>query len=218
LQIRNIGDREGDKTTHMSLKLLQEKIGVKPDGSFGKMTLQAAARHFKITNLQAVHFFAQCAHETGGFKVFEENLNYSKPGLLKVFGKYFTEETAEKYAHSPERIANRVYANRMGNGDEASGDGWKFRGSGAIQTTGRTNFLRFFQSIGRPDLISQPELLRGSYAFDSAKFFFDDNKLWKICDLGTDDNVVKLLTKRVNGGAHGLQDRIRLTRLYSVYI
>lgn len=116
----------------MSIIDLQKKIGVTADGVFGKGTLKAARDYFKLTDAEACHFFGQCYHESGGFRVFSENLNYSAQGLLNTFGKYFTPETAKTYARQPERIANHMYANRMGNRDEASGDGWRNRGRGAI--------------------------------------------------------------------------------------
>ena len=114
----------------MSLKSLQTKIGVAADGAFGPGTLKAAMAYYKMTPERAAHFFAQTAHETGGFKAFSENLNYSAQGLQSIFGKYFPGLLEESYARNPEKIANRVYADRMGNGAEASGDGWKYRGRG----------------------------------------------------------------------------------------
>ena len=122
----------------MSLKSLQEKIGVTADGSFGPGTMKAAMAFYKFTPIRAAHFFAQTAHETGEYKLFSENLNYSAQGLQGTFGKYFPGTLEESYARNPEKIANRVYADRMGNGNEASGDGWKYRGRGALQLTGKS--------------------------------------------------------------------------------
>ncbi len=127
----------------MSLKKLQEKIGVTPDGSFGPATLKAAAAFYKMTPERTAHFFGQTSHETGGFQVFTENLNYGAKGLSTIFKKYFTAEQAEDYARQPVKIGSRVYANRMGNGNEASKEGFKFCGRGALQTTGKLNYKEF---------------------------------------------------------------------------
>lgn len=203
----------------MSLKGLQEQIGVNPDGVFGPTTLKAAAGHFKLTPVRAAHFFGQAGHESVNFTVFEENLNYGVAGLLKTFGKYFPSKLgAMAYAKRPEKIANRVYANRMGNGDEASGDGWKYRGRGAIQVTGKDNYRRYAEAAGTLRLLEHPELLTAELAFDSALWFFNSNKLWSTCDLGVSDNVIKIVTKRINGGYNGLDDRIARTRRYAAWL
>lgn len=158
--------------------------------------------------LRLAHFLAQCAHESGNFKFLNENLNYSADGLLKIFPKYFKDKaTAEAYARKPEKIANRVYANRMGNGDEASGEGYKFRGRGYIQLTGKDNYKAFSDFI-KEDCVANPDLVATKYPLASAAFFFEKNKLWDICDKGATTEVVTLVTKRVNGGTHGLEDRL----------
>jgi putative chitinase len=199
----------------MSVKKLQENIGVTPDGAFGPGTLAAAAKHFRMTDEQAAHFFGQTAHETGGFKAFSENLNYSSKGLMTTFKKYFADPAvASRYARNPENIANRVYASRMGNGDEASGDGWKYRGRGALQLTGKSNYEAFAKWLGKPELLNNPDAVATEYAFDSARFFFDRNKLWAICDKGVNDEAILALTKRINGGTHGLEDRATRTKQY----
>jgi len=160
------------------------------------------------TALRLSHFLAQCAHESGNFKFLTENLNYSADGLLKIFPKYFKDKaTADAYARKPEKIASRVYANRMGNGDEASGDGWKYRGRGYIQLTGKSNYAEFTKFIGE-DCIANPDLVATKYPLTSAAFFFEKNKLWDICDKGDTPDIVSLVTKRVNGGTHGLEDRL----------
>ena len=191
----------------MSLKNLQTKIGVNADGAFGPGTLKAAMAYYKMTPERAAHFFAQTAHETGGFKAFSENLNYSADGLQKIFGKYFPGLLEESYARNPEKIANRVYADRMGNGSEASGDGWKYRGRGALQLTGKANYKAFSDYLKNPLVMEQPDLVAGELAFESAMFFFDKNKLWDICDKGVTKETILALTKRINGGTHGLADR-----------
>lgn len=144
----------------MSLKSLQEKIGVAADGAFGPGTIKAAAKHYGLSPERAAHFFGQTAHETGGFKAFSENLNYSAKGLLGIFKKYFADAAvAAKYERKPEQIANRVYASRMGNGDEASGDGWKYRGRGALQLTGKSNYEAFAKWLGKPEVLRSQMLL-----------------------------------------------------------
>ena len=170
---------------------------------------------FKINNpLRLSHFLSQCSHETGGFKVFSENLNYSAKGLRGTFPKYFPTDTiALQYERKPEKIANRVYASRMGNGDEASGDGWKYRGRGCLQLTGKDNYKAFSTFIGE-DCVANPDLILTKYSLASAGFFFDRNKLWDICDKGDSKEIVTMLTKRVNGGTHGLEDRIAKFELY----
>ena len=198
----------------MSLKNLQSKIGVTADGAFGPGTLKAAMAYYKMTPERAAHFFAQTAHETGGFKAFSENLNYSADGLQKIFGKYFPGLLEEQYARNPEKIANRVYADRMGNGNEASGDGWKYRGRGALQLTGKANYKAFSDYLKNPLIMEQPDLVAGELAFESAMFFFDKNKLWEICDKGVTKETILALTKRINGGTHGLADREEKTFKY----
>lgn len=202
----------------MSLKSLQEKIGVTADGAFGPGTMKKAMEFYKLTPVRAAHFFAQTAHETGGFKTFSENLNYSVDGLQKIFGKYFPGTLEESYAKQPEKIANRVYASRMGNGDEKSGDGYKFRGRGALQLTGKDNYTAFAQYLQKPEIIKTPELVATVYSFESAMFFFDKNKLWSICDQGVNDAAILALTKRINGGTHGLEDRNAKTKKYYEYV
>jgi putative chitinase len=202
----------------MSIKALQTKIGVTADGAFGPGTLKAAMAFYKLTPLRAAHFFAQTAHETGEYKAFSENLSYSTDGLKKIFGKYFPGTLAEGYARNPEKIANRVYGNRMGNGDEASGEGWKFRGRGALQLTGKENYTAFSKYLNKPEILVTPDLVANEYAFESAMFFFDKNKLWTICDKGIDDASITALTKRINGGTLGLDHRKSLTLKYYEYV
>jgi len=157
--------------------------------------------------LRLSHFLSQCAHESGNFKFVKENLNYSADGLRKIFPKYFpTIEVANKYARQPEKIANKVYGGRMGNGDEASGDGFKFRGRGYIQLTGKDNYAAFDKFVD-DDIMANPDLVATKYPLTSAAFFFHKNKLWDVCDKGHGDDVVLAVTKRVNGGTHGLTDR-----------
>jgi len=203
----------------MSLKSLQEKIGVPADGAFGPGTMKAAMKFYGFTPARAAHFFAQTAHESGNFKAFSENLNYGAKGLLGIFKKYFpTEAKALEYERKPEKIANLVYANRMGNGDESSGDGYKFRGRGALQLTGKDNYKAFSDYLKQPEIMDNPDLVATKYSFESAIFFFDKNKLWAICDQGVNDASILALTKRINGGTHGLDDRKEKTKKYYEYV
>lgn len=257
-------------STGDDVKKLQEKLGLKPDGSFGPMTeskvkewqsangltsdgiigdaswnkmfpevsftiesspfkldklvghlpqsviqqIPDTAKKFNITNpLRLAHFLAQCGHESGGFKSIYENLNYSADGLKKIFGKYFPGDTSLQYAKNPEKIASKVYANRMGNGDESTKEGYKFRGRGFIQLTGKSNYEAFTKFIGE-DCVSNPDLVATKYPLASAAFFFNSNKLWAICDKGDDDATVTAVTKRVNGGILGLNDRLKHFKEY----
>ena len=165
------------------------------------------AKKFNITNpLRLAHFLAQAGHESGGFKAVNENLNYSADGLKKIFPKYFPGALNESYARQPEKIANRVYASRMGNGDEKSGDGYRYKGAGFIQLTGKNNFSAFDKLV-EDDIIANPSLVATKYPLASAAWFFDSNKLWTICDRGADRATVESVTKRVNGGLIGIEDR-----------
>ena len=202
----------------MSLVALQKKIGVTADGAFGPGTMKAAMAFYKMSPVRAAHFFAQTAHESGNFKAFSENLNYSADGLTKIFGKYFDAASAAKAARNPEKIANRVYANRMGNGNEASGDGWKYRGRGALQLTGKDNYKAFADYLKKPEIMDNPDLVATEYSFESAIFFFEKNKLWAICDQGINDAAITSLTKRINGGTHGLDDRKEKTKKFAAMV
>ena len=183
-----------------------------PDAVIAQIPETAAK--FNITNnLRLAHFLAQCSHESGGFKAVSENLNYSADGLKKIFPKYFPGNLAESYARNPEKIASKVYGGRMGNGDESTKEGFKFRGRGYIQLTGKANYTNFAKFIGE-DTVANPDLVATKYPLASAGFFFDSNKLWAICDKGADDATVTAVTKRVNGGTIGLVDRIKHFKEY----
>jgi putative chitinase len=167
------------------------------------------AAKFEINSpLRLAHFLAQCGHESGGFKAVQENLNYSVDGLKKIFPKYFPGNLAESYAKNPEKIASKVYGGRMGNGDETTKEGYKFRGRGYIQLTGKDNYKSFGQSINE-DMTTNPDLVSTKYPLLSAAWFFSKNGLNKIADGGATDAVVTSVTKRVNGGTIGLADRIK---------
>ncbi|MCK9531862.1 MAG: glycoside hydrolase family 19 protein [Gammaproteobacteria bacterium] len=192
----------------------QKQIGAVPDGGFGPETLKKGTAFFKLTASQGAHFFGQCSHESAGFTIFTENLNYSAQSLVKVFGKYFPNiSMATQYARQPIKIANKVYSNRMGNGSEASGDGWKYRGRGPIQLTGSSNYSLFAQAMHDNEIVSNPDIVLTKYAFQSAKWFFDHNSLWSLCTSISESNIVAV-TKRINGGTNGLAHRRDMTKKY----
>lgn len=163
--------------------------------------------------VRVAHFLAQCSHESSGFKRTVENLNYSASGLLETFPKYFTREQAIAYARQKERIGNRVYAGRMGNGDEDSGDGFKYRGRGYIQLTGHDNYAAFGQFIGE-NCLDNPDIVATKYPLASAGWFFTQNAIWKACDSGINYVAIEAVTRKVNGGTHGLVERTALFKLY----
>lgn len=166
------------------------------------------------TALRLAHFLAQCSHESAGFTRTEENLNYSLEALLRVFPKYFNTGNVEGYVRKPIEIASRVYANRMGNGDESSLEGWFYRGRGYIQLTGKNNYTRFDKEVPG-NLVIEPELVASKYALLSAAWFWNDHSLNQIADQGSDQNVVANITKVVNGGYHGLENRqLQFNKLY----
>jgi putative chitinase len=165
------------------------------------------------TPLERAHFLAQCAHESAGFKAKVENLNYSSNGLLSVFPKYFkTLDQANEYAKKPENIASRVYGNRMGNGVESTRDGWKYKGRGYIQLTGKSNYIAA-EKVIKGNIVNNPDKVETEYPGDSACFFWTSNKLKNYI---TDDNdtSLKKLTKRINGGDKGIVDRKRKFIMY----
>jgi putative chitinase len=191
---------------------LDKLKGHVPDAVIAQIPDTAAK--FGITNvLRLAHFLSQCGHESGGFKAVNENLNYSADGLKKIFPKYFPGNISESYARNPEKIASKVYGSRMGNGDEASKEGWKFRGRGYIQLTGKANYTAFDKLV-EEDIIANPDLVATKYPLASAAFFFQSNGLWSICDKGADDATVTAVTKRVNGGTIGLADRLKHFKEY----
>ena len=194
----------------MNLEKLKGHI---PDSVIAQ--IPGVMQKFEInTPLRLAHFLAQCGHESGGFRLVKENLNYSAKGLMGIFKKYFPNEAlAKQYERKPEKIANKVYGGRMGNGDEASGDGAKFCGRGFIQLTGKTNYQAFFKSVGL-DVNTDPTLVATQYPLASAAWFFNKNGLHKMADGGATDAVVTSITKRVNGGTIGLADRIKHFKEY----
>lgn len=157
------------------------------------------------TDYRLAGFFSQTAHESLDYTALKENLNYSWQGLRKTFPKYFQNNAiAQQYQRQPEKIANRVYANRMGNGPESSGDGWNYRGRGVLQLTGKNNYKSFADSIGYDlgDVVEYLETIKG--ALESALYYWKRNNLNRFCD--KQDNIG--LTKAINGGLNGLDDRV----------
>jgi len=213
-----------------ALQLLQQKCGLEPDGDFGENSFKAISKHLQIpTTRRASHFFGQACVESGNFRIFSENLNYSAKRMLEIFksdfdtnrDKWLSPEEKLKVNSllgHPDKIANFVYANQNGNGNEDSGDGWKFRGRGIIQLTGRENYLKFSQFMKDPEIMTNPDLVATKYAFESAMFYFNSKKIWIECDKGIDSISITRVSKLVNGGTNGLDDRIKATLKYSKFV
>jgi putative chitinase len=173
----------------------------------------------EITNdLRLAHFISQVAHESQGFDRVFENLNYSVQGLQNTFGKRFAHDDAVKYAHNQQAIANRAYANRMGNGDEQSGDGWKYAGKGYIQLTGHDNHDLFSKYIG-VDCCANPKLVATTYPLESSAWFFTENNIWILCDKGHELQNIVAVTKKINPSKHGLASRVQLfNKFYNILV
>ena len=168
---------------------------------------------FQLTNpLRLAHFLAQCAHESGGFVFTRENLNYSATRLEQIFPKHFNKHNSKLYARNQEAIANKVYGNRMGNTEVT--DGWKFRGRGYIQLTGKANYAELDKFVVE-DLLENPDLVASKYALLSAGFYWDKRKINAVADKGATEEIVREVTLKVNGGTHGLEDRT--TRFFNLY-
>lgn len=191
--------------TQLTLEQLRQIIPRNPYVSYWHHALEQLLPEYQIDTPQRMAaFLAQCAHESGGFSAIKENLNYRAATLRKIFPKYFpSDELAAQFAGKPEAIANRVYANRMGNGDEASGDGYRYCGRGLIQLTGKDNYSWFAASleIGPEEASEYMETFEG--AAQSACWFWETNNLNQWADRGD----ILTLTKRINGGTIGLEDR-----------
>lgn len=195
-----------------ALKILQAKCGVTADGAFGPNTARAIADHYKLSPKRGAHLLGQAAHESGNFMISEENLNYRASTMCRVWPSRFASEAeAAPYAMNPQKLANKVYNGRMGN-KIGSNDGWLFAGKGFIQLTGKDNVRAFAEHIGRDSLVDDPSPIATELAMDSAIFFFEKNGLFDVADEGVNDDVIKKITRRVNGGYHGLDDRIEKTK------
>ncbi|NGM63523.1 glycoside hydrolase family 19 protein [Sphingobacterium sp. SGG-5] len=186
------------------IKQIQRTVGATPDGIIGNDTLTKFQCHYKVpTKAMAAHFFGNLHHESAGFSIVEENLRYSAQRILQVFPKYFkTLGQAQQVAYNPEALANNVYGGRMGN--NTVGDGYKFRGRGFMQTTGKFNYDRLGKFLG-VDLLNNPDLVATMYPLESAVFYFNDNRLWGLAGDVSEDSI-QLIRRRVNGGLNGLDD------------
>jgi len=192
----------------------QQRNCLVADGILGKNTFAKMKEVFRISSDEKLaHFLGQVSHESRDFQVGEENLNYSAKGLRAVFRRYFTVKDSVFYARQPEKIANIVYANRMGNGNECTGDGWKHRGFGGIQLTGRNNQEQFANKIQDLKILENPKIIADKFFFESALFYFDENRLWDLCER-VNYNSILSLTRSINGGFNGLDDRVELTNKY----
>ena len=197
-----------------ALKLLQEKCGCSPDGSFGPNTARGIVKHYELSPERGAHLLGQVIHESGSFKLTRENLNYSVESMMRVWPSRFpTKESAEPYARNPKALAENVYFGRMGNDSKEKAS--LYIGRGFLQLTGFNNVKAFASDMGKPEVMTDPSLLEEDYAMDTAIWFFQKNNLWKICDEGVNDDTVKRLTRKINGGYTGLDHRIKETnRVY----
>tara|TARA_Y100000385_G_scaffold215600_1_gene224404 strand:+ start:53 stop:667 length:615 start_codon:yes stop_codon:yes gene_type:complete len=194
----------------LAMQKLQERIGASTDGSFGPNTARAITKHFSLSPERSAHLLGQASHESGGFYRVCESLYYSSPDRIrKVWPSRFkTVADAEPYARNPKALADKVYSNRMGNGEN---EGSVFIGRGFLQLTGKDNYRSFASDMRLPEVMTDPSLIETDYAFETAYWFFEKNKLFKIADEGVNTNTIEKITKRVNGGYHGLQDRLDQT-------
>jgi putative chitinase len=192
-----------------AMKRLQEKVGVGSDGAFGPNTARAIAKHYELSPERGAHLLGQAHHESGGFKKTTESLYYSTPERIQAVwpSRFETIADAEPYAKNPEGLADKVYGDRMGN----EGEGFRWRGRGFLQLTGKFNYRKFAAEMRLPDVMTDPDLVCEEYAFETAQWFFQANGLFAIADAGVNDSIIKKITKRVNGGHHGLKDRINQT-------
>jgi putative chitinase len=232
LRLGLISDGKFGPNTELKVREFQLQSGLTPDGIVGDITwnklfpqlsvdinklrnvlsdkvmneLSLTMIKFNInTILRLSHFLSQCAQESGNFNFVSENLNYSANGLLKTFPSYFNQNNVNEYVYQPQKIANKVYDGRLGN--VGPNDGWLYRGRGYIQLTGHDNYKKFETFINE-DLLNNPDLVATKYPLTSAGWFFYKNGILAICDLGSSVDVIKQVTKRVNGGYNGLDGRI----------
>jgi len=193
-----------------ALKLLQTKCGCDADGSFGPNTARGILKHYELSPERGAHLLGQIVHESASFKLTRENLNYSVEAMMRVWPSRFpTEESAKPYAKNPKALAEKVYLDRMGNDTKEKAS--LYIGRGFLQLTGYNNVRSFASDMRVPEVLENPQLLEEDYAMETAIWFFRKNNLWKICDEGVSDDVIKKLTKRINGGYTGLEHRIKET-------
>ena len=193
-----------------AMKKLQERCGVTADGAFGPNTARAIAKHYDLSPNRAAHLLGQASHESAGFTITKENLYYSTPERIQAIwpSRFETIADAEPYAKNPKALADKVYGGRGGN----NGEGYKWRGRGFIQLTFRDSYRSFASDMRVPEVMEDPSLVEAEYAFESAYWFFDKNGLFRMADNGIGTDNIKAITKRVNGGYHGLDDRIAQTQ------
>lgn len=193
-----------------AMKILQEKCGVFADGDFGPNTARAIAKHYNLAPERAAHLLGQASHESGGFKLTRENLNYSAERMCQIWPNRFKSlEAAAPFARNPKALAEKTYLNRMGNDTPEKAS--LYIGRSFLQLTGYDNHKAFAQDMNRPDVLTDPSLLEGELAFEGALWFFERNKLFQIADEGVNEDTIKRITKRVNGGYHGLDHRTEET-------
>ena len=199
------------------MERLQEKIGSTPDGAFGPNTARAIAKFYELSPERGAHLLGQAAHESSNFKLTKENLNYSVASMMRVWPSRFpTKESAEPLARNPKALAESVYFDRMGNDTKEKAS--LYIGRGFLQLTGFRNHKSFAADMALPEVLEDPSLLETEYAFETALWFFKRNDLFKIADDGVNDATIKKITKRVNGGYHGLEDRINKTKKIFNYL
>jgi putative chitinase len=201
-----------------ALRLLQEKCGCTADGAFGPNTARGIAKYYELSPVRGAHLLGQVVHESGSFRYTKENLNYSVDSLMKVWPSRFPDKkTAEPFARNPKALAEQVYfdENRGKNyklGNDTKEKASLYIGRGFIQLTGYNNVKAFASDMKAPDVLTDPSKLEEDYAMDTAVWFFNKNNLWKICDEGVTDDVIKKITRRINGGYTGLDHRIKETK------
>jgi putative chitinase len=196
-----------------AMKALQAKVGAKPDGSFGPNTARAIAKHYDLSPARGAHLLGQASHESAGFRLVRENLNYTSETMMRVWPSRFrTLEEAQPFARNPKGLADKVYSNRMGNGE---GEGHIYIGRGFLQLTGKDNYKAFAADMRVPEIMQDPSLVETEYAFETALWFFEKNNLFAIADKGVSNDTIKQITKRVNGAYIGLSHRSEET--YKVF-
>ena len=201
-----------------AMRKLQVKVGVGADNEFGPNTARAIASHYGLSPERGAHLLGQAAHESGGFKRSRENLNYSWKGLMNTWPTRFkTEAEAREYHRQPSKIARKVYL-RESLGNETEDDAENFIGRGWLQLTGKANYQSFASDMGVPDVMTDPSLVEEEYAFETAQWFFNKNGLFKLADEGVSEEVIKKITRKVNGGHHGLTDRIAKTKQIHLWL
>lgn len=195
-----------------AMKALQARCGAVADGAFGPNTARAIAKHFDLTPHRAAHLLGQAAHESGGFRITKESLYYSTPERICAVwpSRFPTVEDAMPYAKNPVGLAGKVYK-RKSLGNLTEEDAVAHIGRGFIQLTGKANYSAFAADMRLPEVMQDPSLVETEYAFESAFWFFRSNGLFEIADAGVSDKVIRMITRRVNGGTHGLQDRTAQT-------